>query len=368
MKQIKIAMLGASLEQNGGIATVEKLIIKHVSSDIKIEHITSHDEGSIIHRIKVFTKSFSLLAWRLLTQKTDIVHLHISDGGSILRKALLALMAFTFRKPVLIHTHGAEFHITYAKLPKWIQQIFSFLFSHCGAFIVLSKAWKDYYVENLGLDEQQVVILPNPTELPYEVPVRSNREKVKIGFFGRVGERKGTFDLIKAFANLPPALKNSAEIIIAGDGDLDKARMLVSHLGLTNHINFLGWIDSQKRDELLASVDIFALPSYNEGFPMALLEAMGWALPAIVTPIGGIPELITQKKNGLLVNPGDIQELSDAIQCLIEDEDLRISLGNAARQTVAPFDIKTYCEHLDDIYSSIIEIKPRSKLYPGVAG
>jgi glycosyltransferase involved in cell wall biosynthesis len=368
MKQIKILMLGASLKQNGGIATVEKLIVKHVSSDIEIEHITSHDEGSIIHRVKVFAKSLSVLGWRLLTQKTDIVHLHISDGGSLLRKGILALIAFTFRKPVLIHTHGAEFQMTYAKLPKWVQQIFNRIFSHCEAFIVLSKTWKDYYVKNLGLNEKQVLILPNPTELPYEVPDRRNSKKVKIGFFGRVGERKGTFDLIKAFANLPPALKNSTEIIIAGDGDLDKARILVSHLGLTNHINFLGWIDSQKRDELLASVDIFALPSYNEGFPMALLEAMGWALPAIVTPIGGIPELITQKKNGLLVNPGDIQELSDAIQCLIEDEDLRISLGNAARQTVAPFDIKTYCEHLDDIYSSIIEIKPRSKLYPGVAG
>ena len=101
---------------------------------------------------------------------------------------------------------------------------------------------------------------------------------------------------------------------------------------------------------------------------MALLEAMGWGLPVIVTPGGGIPELITSTENGLLINPGDVQKLSEAMQKLIKSESLRLSLGNAARETVTPFDIKTYCSQLYEIYDSVLEPKSKNSLEPATAG
>ena len=82
MSKLNILMLGASLEQNGGIATVEKLMLKHANGYVNFQHITSHDEGTIFHRIKVFIKAFVVLLWNLITSKADIVHVHISDGGS----------------------------------------------------------------------------------------------------------------------------------------------------------------------------------------------------------------------------------------------------------------------------------------------
>jgi glycosyltransferase involved in cell wall biosynthesis len=361
MSKFKIAMLGASLAQNGGIATVEKLMLKYASSETEIQHITTHDEGSIFYRTKVFSKALAILLLRLLTRKTDVVHIHISDGGSLVRKAIIAVIALAFRKPVLIHTHGAEFHVTYSKLPKTAQQILSKIFRRCEGFLVLSKTWKEYYVSNLGLNEKQVVVLPNPTELPVQIPNRINVSKVKFGFFGRVGQRKGTFDLLAAYAKLPIKLKDRSQLIIAGDGNIQEAQNLVDSLHLTNYVTFLGWIDAQTRDKLLPTIDVFVLPSYNEGLPMALLEAMGWGLPAIVTPVGGIPELIVGNKNGLLVIPGDIQQLSDEMQLLIENETLRISLGNAARLTVAPFDVKIYSKQLDEIYRSLLESHAESQ-------
>ncbi len=355
MSQLNVVMLGASLDQNGGIATVEKLILKYTSPNIEIQHLTSHDEGSIAHRIKVFGGALSALSWRLLRRKTDLVYIHLSDGGSALRKAIIAVIGFIFRKPVLMHAHGAEFHTTYFSLPKWAQQGLSWIFRRCEGFIVLSKTWEDFYVLNLGFNPKQVFVLPNPTELPDQVPRRTNVTKVSLVFCGRVGQRKGAFDLIKAFANLPTELKDCSQLILAGDGDLEQARQLVESLNLTQHVTFLGWIDAQAREALLQKADVFILPSYNEGLPMALLEAMGWGLPSITTPVGGIPELVTSSKNGVLVTPGDIQQLSEAIQSLIENETLRLSLGNAARQTVEPFDVKTYCCRLADIFHSVLE-------------
>lgn len=362
MNKLSIVMIGASLQQNGGIATVENLILKYASPDVEIDHITSHDEGSIIHRIKVFGLALLALVWRLLRKKTDLVHIHISDGGSLLRKAIFTLIAFLFGKPVLIHAHGAEFHVTYSKLPSRMQKVLNEIFCRCDGFIVLSKTWQEYYRLNLGLDEKQVFILPNPTELPSQIPHRKNIEKTKFGFFGRVGERKGTFDLIKAFANLSNELKNRSELIIAGDGDIEQGRHLVESLNLTKYVTFLGWINAAQRDVLLEKIDAFVLPSYNEGLPMALLEAMGWGLPAIVTPVGGIPELVTSGKNGLLVTTGDIQQLSTAMQSLIENEALRLSLGSGARQSVTAFDVKTYSSLLTNIYGSFVKSKPNSTL------
>ncbi|MEO0840521.1 MAG: glycosyltransferase family 4 protein [Cyanobacteria bacterium J06643_5] len=368
MNKLNILMLGASLKQNGGIATVEKLMLKHANGYVNFQHITSHDEGSILHRVKVFFKAFALLLWNLITTKADIVHVHISDGGSLVRKAIIAMVAFLFNKPVLMHAHGAEFHVTYSKLPKWGQLFFSKIFRCCDDFIVLSKTWEEYYINNLGLSKNQVIVLPNPTELPVQIPNRTDTSSIKLGFFGRVGSRKGTFDLIKAFAQIPTASKGKAELIIAGDGDIEEARSLARSLDLEDRIKFLGWIDSQTRDNLLANIDVFVLPSYNEGLPMALLEAMGWGLPVIVTPVGGIPELITSTENGLLINPGDVQKLSEAMHKLITNQSLRLSLGNAARETVAPFDIKAYSFQLYEIYNSVIESKSKNSLEPATAG
>jgi glycosyltransferase involved in cell wall biosynthesis len=351
MDKIQIVMIGASLEQNGGIATVEKLIIKHISKNIEIKHITSHDEGCITHRLIVFIKALASLLLKLIFQKTDIVYIHLSDGGSILRKAILALIAFSFQKPVFIHAHGAEFHVSYSGLPEWAKKGLNRIFQQCQGFIVLSNTWRDFYVLNLGLDPQKVFVLLNPTELPIKIPKRLNVEEVTLIFCGRVGQRKGAFDLIKAFANLPDTIKNCSKLILAGDGDLEQAQNLVNSLNLSGHINFLGWVSSEKRNELLANADIFILPSYNEGLPMAILEAMAWGLPVISTSVGGIPELLTSNKNGLLLTPGDIEQLSQSMQFLIENKALRLEMGEAARETVIPFDVSEYCCKLSEIFT-----------------
>ncbi|OUL27758.1 glycosyl transferase family 1 [Nostoc sp. RF31YmG] len=353
---MRILMLGASLEQNGGIATVEKLIIQHIAPNIKIQHITSHDEGSILHRIRVFGTALTKLLWSLLSQKIALVHIHLSDGGSVLRKAILAILAAIFGKPVLMHAHGAEFHLTYKKLPKWAQQTVIWVFRHCQGFIVLSKTWQDYYVTNLGLNPKQVIVMPNPTELPDHVPNRQNPTKINVVFCGRVGQRKGAFDLIEAFAKLPDRQKESTQLILAGDGEITKAQQLAASLNLAERVTFLGWINSQQRDELLSKADMFVLPSYNEGLPMAILEAMGWGLPIIASPVGGIPELVIAKQNGLLVTPGNIQQLSQAMELLIADEDLRLSLGKVSRKNVEQFDIRNYCHHLAEIYYSLSQL------------
>lgn len=355
-KSLNIVMIGASLEQNGGIATVEKLILKNITLEIKIRHIASHDEGTIIHRFLVFSRAVIQLAFLLFRRRVDLVHIHLSDGGSLLRKALVVSTVRWSRKPIIIHAHGAEFHTTYFRLPHRLQRLLSSVFRQCHSFIVLSNTWKDFYMNQLGLKEEQMVVLPNPTELPQEIPDRSQTLLVQFVFLGRVGARKGTFDLIQAFSQLPNEAQTRAQLLIAGDGDLVQAKTLVTQLKMTDRVAFLGWVSTQQREDLLSDADVFVLPSYNEGLPMALLEAMGWGLPVIVTPVGGIPEVIRSQQNGLLVEAGDVTSLTEAMRTLIDHPQCRLELGTGARATAALYDVHAYCDRLTALYAVLTQI------------
>ncbi|MFN6486381.1 MULTISPECIES: glycosyltransferase family 4 protein [unclassified Nostoc] len=354
MSPIKIIMLGESLDRQGGIVSVEKLILEKATSDIQIKHITTLPNGSALHKMLVFLQAIGELFWNLLNQKADLIHIHVSDRGSAFRHSITTLIGWLFRKPVIIHTHSADFHLFYSKLPQLLQQWLSWSFCKCTRFIVLSDSWKKFYIENLGLKPEQVIVLPNPVKIPPQIPQRINSEQIFFLFLGRIGERKGAFDLIKAFASIPVAQKSRAKLVMAGDGEVEQARSLIPTLNLTNSITILDWVDQEKRDDLLTKADVFVLPSYNEGLPMALLEAMSWGLAVITTGVGGIPEIVTQDQNGLLVNPGDIQQLSEAMQSLIANENLRISLGNNARLRVKHLDINNYFASLRYIYAAVI--------------
>ncbi|MCG6137411.1 MAG: glycosyltransferase family 4 protein [Nostoc sp. LLA-1] len=353
-EKMRILMLGESLKNQGGIVSVEKLIIKQASTDVQINHISTLPKGSVLLKVLVFFQALVLLCWQLLKQEADIVHIHVSERGSAWRQSITTLIAWLLQKPVILHTHSADFHVFYSNIPRIFQAVLKWAFCKSTRFIVLSDSWKKFYVDNLGLNPAQVVVLPNPVKLPVEVPPRTNSQTVNFLFLGRIGERKGAFDLIEAFAAIPHEQRQNSELTMAGDGDGKRARDLVKNLNLSNQITILDWVNEQERDALLKKADVFVLPSYNEGLPMALLEAMSWGLPVITTPVGGIPELVIPDQNGLLVKPGNIKELSIAMQNLVANQELRQEIGNNARESIQPFDVNKYLIYLFKIYHLVM--------------
>jgi glycosyltransferase involved in cell wall biosynthesis len=356
--QLQVFMVGESPTLRGGIASVQKIILENISSDINFTHIatvSAYPSDPKLPKIVVFCRAIVKLFIHLIKRDIDLIHVHISERGSIYRKLVVAFLALLFRTPIVLHAHGSEFHLFYGKQPQIIKRLIDWVFSKCNRFLVLSESWKKFYVNQVGLSPNQVIVIPNPVKLPLQVPQRYGSDKVKFISLGRIGERKGSFDLLRAFASLPHSLLERAELILAGDGESDVAASLVRELNIKDHVTIFDWLDPHQRDKLLSEVNVFVLPSYNEGLPMALLEAMSWGLPAITTPVGGIPEVISHESNGLLVPPGDINLLSAAIQKLIENEDLRSCLGHEAVRTVAPLSAENYCHHLTRIYHSTVD-------------
>jgi glycosyltransferase involved in cell wall biosynthesis len=369
---IKVLMVGTGFDVKGGITSVQRLIIDAHAPNITIQHVPTIVKGSAWQNIVAFLRAIQQLCWAILTKKVDIIHIHFSERGSTLRKSILISIALLFRQSIILHAHGGSYREFYAALPKVIQRMLILLLGKCSRIIVLSESWQDYYHDTFAIDKSQLIVLYNPVVVPTEIPNRLNRKQLKFIFLGLIGKRggaldlvksaisfprpdKGAFDLINAVAALPAKDRDRVELVLAGNGDLDAANQLISDLNLTDKVTILTWLDFQQRDKLLAEADGFILPSYNEGLPMSMLESMAWGLPVIVTPVGGIPEVITHKHNGLLVEPGNQEQLVEAMQSLIRDEDLRMSLGMAARHSVEGLDINSYMKSLVEVYNSVIE-------------
>jgi glycosyltransferase involved in cell wall biosynthesis len=358
MDNLRVVMLGPSLRQQGGMATVEQLIVNHAVEGLRIRHIATHEEGPLYYRVCIFLSGLLRFVGCLLTRQVDVVHLHVSERGSVLRVGLLVWLATLFRQPVIMHTHGCEFHLFFEQLSSWTRALVALTFRRCAAVIALSDSWRQYYISHCRLDPQRVVVLLNPVKVPAVVPRRPQSAQIKFVFLGRIGQRKGAFDVLQAVAQLPPAQQQRLELWLAGDGELAQAQALIEQLQLEHCAKLLGWIDADTRDRLLSEADVFLLPSYNEGLPVAMLEAMAWGLPVIVSPVGGIPELVTHQQHGFLVEPGNVAAIAEAMQILLLQEAKRLRLGQAARQQVQGLDVVQYHQALRQLYSLSRSVKP----------
>jgi glycosyltransferase involved in cell wall biosynthesis len=352
--RVRVLQFGPSLSVRGGISSVEQLICDYLPPYVSMRHIPTMEEGSAITKASVFARAVQVLRRSLESLDPTIVHIHVASRGSTLRKVILAEMVARAGRPLVMHAHGSEFDLFHRKLPAAVRRNVNRTLQRANVFITLSTQWRDFYVEECEISPSQIVVLPNPVRVPAEIPDRSGRETVQFLHLGRLGERKGAYDLVNAFAGLPEGLRNRARLVMAGDGDVDGVRKMAEPFG--NRVEVLSWINSHERDLLLERSDVFALPSRAEGVPMALLEAMAHGLPAITSPVGGIPDVFRNGVDGALVTPGDVEQIRAAMVNYITDDAARLAAGRAARDRARAFDVHVYARRLADIYQRIAPV------------
>ena len=347
-------MLGPALDVRGGVSSVERLILSHAPEQVQIRHVSTMRDGGWLRKLFVFLGAIVRLTVLLMKGGVDLVHIHFSSRASTWRKSLFALVTRWFGKPYILHAHGSEFHEFYARQPRVLQRWVVSMLNKSRYLIALSEKWKQFYLGISDLSPEHVVVLFNPIRVPDASASRHDRSMVTFLFLGRMENRKGPLRAVQALHALPDSLRQRAHLVLAGDGDVESVRQEVSRLGLDRYTTVMNWVNPEQRNNLLASADVFVLPSLNEGLPMSILEAMSWGLPVIASPVGGIPEVVQDGYNGLLVPPTDISALADAMQKLMEDETLRLQMGARARASVEHLDIRLYWEKLYDIYHSVL--------------
>jgi glycosyltransferase involved in cell wall biosynthesis len=159
---------------------------------------------------------------------------------------------------------------------------------------------------------------------------RPSDRQLRILFLGNLMERKGVGDLLEALARKPLSGMNW-RATFAGGGAIELYRRKADGLGLLPRVDFAGWVDQRRAAELLAASDVLVLPSYDEGLPLVILEALTAGVPVVCSPVGAIPEVLENGKSAVYVQPGDSQGLADALAELGRDAALRERLALEGR-------------------------------------
>lgn len=352
MKKPKILVIGSSLKDKGGIVTVIKNIEQSsINNYYKIKRIETYITGSILKRLSIFIVALFKLIYSLIFFRPNVIHIHMSEKGSFYRKTVILVISKLFNKPVILHIHSASFDEFYNS-NEFQKKLIKFILNKADKLIVLSKQWEKYYSNIVPRDK--IAVLYNGV---YRIEQKFKREHtVPIGLFlGRLGERKGTYDLLSSIKRLKED-GVLGKFYFAGDGEIEQVKHLIREYELEEIVTVLGWVNSTQINDLLKRVDYLVLPSYNEGLPMAILEAMNFGLPIISTYVGGIPEVITNSDNGYLIEPGEIDELTKALKSLIKSEELRLEMGEKNRDIILNrFDIQSLMKDLSNIYSRLMQ-------------
>ena len=222
------------------------------------------------------------------------------------------------------------------------------------ALIVLSKWWKDFFVSEFN--PKKVEIVPNIVGyMPFQEEIsRRENAKVKLLFLGRIGDRKGIYDLLEVIYKQQHYFRQHCRLLVGGDGDVEKLKKIIDRYQISDIVDYIGFVSGDQKKDIIKSSDIYLLPSYNEGLPISILEAMSYSKPVISTSVGGIPEIVHHGDNGYLIAPGDQRSLFQFLKELIQNPVDRTNMGRKSYQIVKDgyFPDKVL-QKLNALYSSL---------------
>lgn len=357
-QKINIYMMGSQLSVKGGMSSVIRQMLCHDwGDDMEIRYMATHMAGSAVRKALLFAKSYLYLLWLLAFQRKaiDIFYLHMSYKGSFVRKYLIYKLANAFGKDVIVHLHGSEFKRYYDKSKSRRQKRIRELFEGSKGVVVLGNYWRQVIHEIAP--EAQIKVVLNAVALPEQLACW-NEEHVQLLYMGVLIPRKGVKDLLNAMKILDGrgiVSSKNIKLVIGGNGnDMTGLQEQCHKLHLDSCVEFAGWIDGEKKEQLFKNSQCLILPSYNEGLPVAVLEALSYGLPVVSTNVGSICEAVREGVNGHLVKEHAPEQIADAVEDIISDRLKWSVYSRQARHTAEQdFDemvffekIKTFIFHL----------------------
>jgi glycosyltransferase involved in cell wall biosynthesis len=347
-------MLGTGLGTRGGISAVVNVYRRAGLFDRwPIIYLPTHTDRGQCQKIVIALGALIRFVRLLIMGRVALVHVHGASGASFWRKLIFILLAFAAHRPVIYHLHGGGFVDFFrTQCGRVGQACVRLVLSRSARVVLLSPQWETAI--RAIAPEAALVIIPNPVEVSEAHHAQAHDQRPHdVVFVGRLERDKGIFDLVDAFSLLIQEFP-SARLRCAGDGDAAEVLRRAKSRGVASAVNCMGWLHGDTKWRLLGSGAVYALPSYFEGLPMALLEAMAVRLPVVATTAGGIPSAITDGVEGFLVPPGDVPALSQALRRLLGDDKLRRTMGDAAYcRVVREFSISVVLPKLESLYREL---------------
>lgn len=327
--------VSTSLETRGGISAVLQVYRDAGFFDEwGAEHVASHiDQGGAPYKLLFGLRAFLQVMSLWLRGRISVLHVHTASGPSFWRKLLVAGPVLLSSTPVVMHVHGGAFRTFFYErctpLQRWIVRM---ALERSRLVLGLTEEW----VQTLQAmaPRARVQALVNPVQMPGQAALTEEQPRNVLLYLGLLDRKKGTHDLLEAYARLPEALRQRWQLVLAGTGDIEGLKTLAAQRGVSHQVELPGWIGPEQKLELLRRAGALALPSYAEGLPMAILEALAHGVPVVASAVGGIPQVVQNDVTGYLVAPGDLDALTERLSQLLRDPVLARQMGHRGHDLI----------------------------------
>lgn len=369
MKKPSIIITSPSIDTSknvSGISTVTHLLLVKNKCVNYLHFIVGKEDNqrrNIRWLLSQIILIFNFSKKLYVLKKIHIIHINIPLSAlSIYINLILIIISKIFNKIIVVNLHGGAL-----SLKKDISKIQKLIIEMClklaDKVIVLGKKESAFIYEfYLNSKKDNITILPNSVDVPkfiHKNNIQNGREKtpLRIIFIGRIDNDKGLEEILLAFKSIKNRV--SYHFYIAGTGHDQKTFLSKCIIALGDKFSYLGVLNSVEKVSFFHNADIFILPSYFEGLPNALLETMAYGIVPIVTPVGSIPEVVVDGKNGFIVPLNDYDSIAEKITLLHNDRILLKHMGIASYKTILnSYSIDEYIAKLNTIYSSLLIIDP----------
>lgn len=349
----RVLVVATSRKTRGGITSVIKA--HETGEQWKKYHcvwIQTHRDGPIWRKLLYLFSA--CIQFVVLLPFYDIVHFHCAGRTSAKRKTPLAKFAHRCGKIVLIHFH-----------PPGPQDIFDddahdiakALFDQANIIIVLSPQWKKWINEAFPDRHYNMKVVWNPCPI---VNRRDDIRKKQILFAGTILRRKGYGVLLQAFGKIANKYSDwkvafaGNPYLLEGISELEDGKRIAAELGITPQVEWLGWVSGDEKERTFQESSVYCLASEGEGFPMGVLDSWAYGIPCVVTPVGGIPDIVEDGKNGLIFPVGDSDTLAKQLDRILSDANLRKSIVHESDKWVnGEFSISEVTRQIEVIYNDI---------------
>lgn len=348
-------MVGVSKETQGGMYTVVANYLENnlLKQKTQIEYIPISTVGSIPKRLFFSFRGIVKILKVLVRNHIDVIHIHMSERGSVYRKGIVLKIAKLFKISTVTHMHGADFEDWYLSLSQRQKNRVKKIINISDEIIILGENWREIF-STVMMDKSKIHVIYNA--VPSVAYNQYNENSKSLLFLGALIERKGIYDILQVATKLNKKLPKDITFDFYGpdpNGDFNRK---IIEMGLEKRVFYHGWLKDADKKQVFSKTLLNLLPSYNEGLPMTILETMAYGIPNISTNVAAIPEVIENNVNGKIITPGDIVSLEEAILDIVQDTNCRQRYSENAFQTITNiFSIDNHVEELLKIYYKIMK-------------
>ncbi len=374
---MKIIINSPSLDPKdnvSGISSVTRFIIdNNWEADYRFFLLGRRDnERRGFNRVVALVKCYRRWKGMLARYPDAVIHYNLPlSFGSLIRDPWFLRYALRKHGQIMVHVHGG-FFLTASHISAPFRMILLWVFRQNVPFIVLGEKERDILKNCFGA--RRVIVLPNCVDLfdaqsfADEDPPYDERQPLRIGYLGRIEPNKGMTELLDACIRLQKE-GVAFKLVMAGKEETEGKFLPKFAQALGDNFEYAGLVSGQVKCQFLRSLDVFALPSYFEGLPMALLETMSYGAVPVTTPVGSIPHVVKDGENGVFVEVRNADALAEAFKQLAADRKALRRMGNEARELIfRQFSPSRYVATLNGVYTELFRAamahhSPDSKYY-----